>query len=271
MPEGHTLHRLARDHRALLRGRPLHASSPQGRFAEGAAAVDGRVLERIDAYGKHILYWFEGGLAVHVPRGLYGTITTHRPLGPPPGPNVRWRFGADDVTVDLVGATACQLWGPEEVRALFARLGPDPLRRDGKAETFVAAARKRGTPIGAALLDQKLIAGVGNVFRAEALFLLGIHPETPTNALSEQQLRALWDILKAMLREGVRANRIATVPPRERDRREPPGRGRDRFVYHRTGLPCRRCGTTIVTWELGNRQMYACPSCQPPPVTWVQS
>lgn len=263
MPEGHTLHRLAKDHRALLCGRPLHSSSPQGRFAEGAAAVEGRVLERIEAYGKHILYWFEGELAVHVHLGLYGTFTTHRPLAPPPGPNVRWRFGADDVTVDLVGATACQLWGRQDVDALFARLGPDPLRRDGKAEAFVVAARKRRTPIGAALLDQSLIAGVGNVFRAEALFVHGIHPERPIGELEETELRALWHTLQAMLRDGVRRNRIVTVPPAERQRREAPGRGKDRFVYHRTGLPCRRCGTPVVTWELGNRQMYACPRCQP--------
>lgn len=259
MPEGHTLHRLAKDHTALLAGRPLASASPQGRFAEGAAAVQ----ERIEAYGKHILYWFAGDLAVHVHLGLYGTFTTHRPLAPPPGPNVRWRFGVEDVTVDLVGATACQLWGPGEVEALFTRLGPDPLRRDGKAEAFVAVARKRATPVGAALLDQKLIAGVGNVFRAEALFVHGIHPETPTSALAEEQLRALWHTLKAMLREGVRTNRIATVPPRERDRREPPGRGKDRFVYHREGLACRRCGATVRAWDLGNRRMYACPHCQP--------
>lgn len=263
MPEGHTLHRLAKDHRALLLGSPLRSASPQGRFAEGAAAVDGRVLERIEAYGKHILYWFEGALAVHVHLGLYGTFTTHRPLAPPPGPNVRWRFGVDDVTVDLVGPTACELWGRAEARALFDRLGPDPLRRDGRAEEFVAAARRRSTPIGAALLDQGLIAGIGNVFRAEALFVLGIHPDRATNSLSEETLHELWQVLQRMLREGVRTNRIATVPPRERDRREPAGRGKDRFVYHRTGLPCRRCGTSVVTWELGNRQMYACPACQP--------
>lgn len=262
MPEGHTLHRLARDHTALLAGSRIASWSPQGRFADGAAAVDGRELERIEAYGKHILYWFAGDLAVHVHLGLYGTFTTHRPLAPPPGPNVRWRFGAGEVTVDLVGATACELWGPQEVRALLARLGPDPLRRDGKAEAFVAAARKRPTPIGAALLDQKLIAGVGNVFRAEALFLLGIHPDRPASSLSEAQLHALWDTLKAMLREGVRRNRIVTVPAAERDRAEAPGRGKDRFVYHRTGLPCRRCGTAVVAWDLANRRMYACPSCQ---------
>lgn len=263
MPEGHTLHRLAKDHTALLVGRALHSASPQGRFADGAEVVHGRVLERVEAYGKHVLYWFAGDVAVHVHLGLYGTFTTHRPLAPPPGPNVRWRFGAEDVTVDLVGATACELWGPAEADVLFARLGPDPLRRDGRAEPFVAAARGRATPIGAALLDQKLIAGVGNVFRAEALFVRGIHPDTPAGRLSPEELRALWATLTAMLRDGVRRNRIATVPAAERDRREPEGRGKDRFVYHRTGLPCRRCGTTVVAWDLANRRMYACPSCQP--------
>lgn len=262
MPEGHTLHRLAKDHRALLAGRPLASASPQGRFTEGAAAVHGRVLERIEAYGKHILYWFAGDLAVHVHLGLYGTFTTHRPLAPPPGPNVRWRFGVEDVTVDLVGATACQLWGPAEADALHARLGPDPLRRDGKSEAFVTAAQKRPAPIGAALLDQTLIAGVGNVFRAEALFVRGIHPDLPASALTEEQLRALWDTVKAMLRDGVRRNRIVTVPAAERDRTEAPGRGKDRFVYHRTGLPCRRCGTPIQERELAGRRLFFCPNCQ---------
>lgn len=262
MPEGHTLHRLAKDHTALLAGSRITSWSPQGRFADGAAAVDGRELERIEAYGKHILYWFAGALAVHVHLGLYGTFTTHRPLAPAPGPNVRWRFGAGDVTVDLVGATACQLWGPEEVAALFARLGPDPLRRDGKAEAFVAAARKRATPIGAALLDQKLIAGVGNVFRAEALFMLDIDPDRPANTLSEVQLRALWDTVERLLKDGVRRNMIVTVPKAEQDPAEAPGRGRHRFVYHREGLPCRRCGTIVEAWDLANRRMYACRNCQ---------
>jgi len=263
VPEGHTLHRLARDHRALLGGLAIRSSSPQGRFVEGARVVDGRTLERIDAYGKHILYWFEGGVAVHVHLGLYGIFTTHRPLVPPPGPNVRWRFGAGEVTVDLVGATACELWGPPDVKRLRARLGPDPLRRDGRAERFISALDTRRTPIGAALLDQALIAGVGNVFRAEALFLCGVHPDRQANALTDAEQRQLWDTLRALLRRGVRENRIATVPPRERDRHEPEGRGRHRYVYHRSGLPCRVCATPIVEWMLGARRIFACPRCQP--------
>jgi endonuclease-8 len=262
MPEGHTVHRLARDHATLLAGHPLRSASPQGRFGEGAAVVDGRVLERIEAYGKHLLYGF-GDVAVHVHLGLYGTFTTHRPLAPPPGPNVRWRFGAGDVTVDLVGPTACELYGPAEIAALRARLGPDPLRRDGRAERFFDALGRRRTPIGAALLDQTLIAGIGNVFRAEALFLCGIHPDRPAQALTQDECRALWDTLRQLLRRGVRENRIATVPPRERDRREPDGRGRHRYVYHRTGLPCRVCGTPIVEWPLAARRIFACPRCQP--------
>jgi len=136
------------------------------------------------------------------------------------------------------------------------------LRRDGRPGAFLDALRARRTPVGAALLDQSLIAGVGNVFRAEALFACGIHPERPASALSEDEARCLWDTVTRMLRDGVRRNRIATVPAAERDRREPEGRGKDRFVYHRAGLPCRRCGTAVVEKPLAGRRLFFCPSCQ---------
>ncbi len=117
--------------------------------------------------------------------------------------------------------------------------------------------------IGALLLDQSVIAGVGNVYRAEALFVNGIHPSTPGRSLSDAELLALWTSVRSMLRQGVKDNRIITV-----DRRElalPKGRrlrrGEATYVYHRD--VCLRCGTPVQTVDLGGRRCYYCPTCQP--------
>ena len=263
MPEGHTIHRYARDHRRLLRGLPVAASSPQGRFAAGAVLIDGRVLDTVDPYGKHLFYRWDGGLTLHVHLGLYGAFRTFSGVAPPPTPGTRLELRFADSTLRLAGPTACDLIDSEGEAAIRARLGPDPLRRNADVEAVWTALRRRPSPIGAALLDQAVVAGIGNVFRAEALFLCRINPEMPARELTREQFDDLWSTLVAMLRAGVRANRIITVDPAEVGISRRAMKPEDwRYVYRRTNLPCRRCGTTIVAWTLGARTMYACPRCQ---------
>ena len=134
MPEGHTLHRLARLHQRRYAGAPVRVSSPQGRFAEGAARVDGRVLRRADAWGKHLWHHYEGGLVVHVHLGLYGKFTELAlPMGPPVG-QVRMRMVGAEYGTDLRGPTACEVVTHAEVardRGAFGSGPAAPRRRPG--------------------------------------------------------------------------------------------------------------------------------------------
>jgi endonuclease-8 len=263
MPEGHTIHRIAKDHSPLLTGRPVAVSSPQGRFAAEAALVDGAELQRIEAYGKHLFYWWDSGLVGHVHLGLFGKFrVTTGPEAPPVEGQVRMRMSTDLGTIDLAGPTACSVGSADERDAVIARLGPDPLRRDARPAEAVARMRTSGQAIGALLLDQKVLPGVGNVFRAEALFVNGIHPERAGRACSDDELDALWATIAAMLRQGVKDNRIITIDRR----RHPVPKGRARrgdttYVYHRD--VCLRCATPVRTVELAGRACYFCPVCQP--------
>jgi len=264
VPEGHTIHRLARDHTKLLVGAgPLRVSSPQGRFAADAALVDGVELARIEAYGKHLFHWWANGLVGHVHLGLFGKYRVHLGSGAAPViGEVRMRTTSPRATVDLAGPTACTIGTADERDAIVARLGPDPLRRDAKPAQAIARMAASRAPIGALLLDQSVLCGVGNVYRAEALFVNAIHPLRPGRSCTEAELWALWDTVVGMLRRGVRDNRIVTI-----DRREFPvprgsaRRGETTYVYHREH--CLRCGTPVQTVALAGRACYFCPMCQP--------
>jgi endonuclease VIII len=260
MPEGHSIHRYARLHRQALAGERLAVSSPQGRFSEGAGELDGQVLRGVDAYGKHLFYRWGNDRTLHVHLGLFGTFRTHRGAAPAPSAGTRLAFRAErpDVTVYLSGPVACELIDPATEDALRARLGPDPLVTEGVPPVFGERLGRRRGPIGQALLDQSVVAGVGNAFRAEVLFLCGIDPTTPARALSSGQVDALWWSLRRLLRDGERTGRIDTAV-----REAAEADGPSRYVYRRGGSPCRRCGTPIRAWELGGRTMYACPTCQP--------
>jgi endonuclease-8 len=148
--------------------------------------------------------------------------------------------------------------------AIVARIGPDPLRRDADPEVAWSRLSKRKGPIGPALLDQKVFAGVGNVFRAEALFVHGIHPETPIPSITREQFDALWSTLTRMLRVGVKEGRIMTVDETELGltRRELT-RENGRYVYRQEA--CLRCGSSVRRWDMAGRWSYACEACQPKP------
>ncbi|HET6689840.1 MAG TPA: DNA-formamidopyrimidine glycosylase family protein [Miltoncostaeaceae bacterium] len=261
MPEGHTIHRAARRQNAVLAGHAIRTSSPQGRFAAGAAALDGRVLLGVEAVGKHLFHRWEGGEVLHVHLGLFGRFREHPSPPPPPRGAVRLRMEGPEVAVDLSGPTACELVGREGMARIVARLGEDPLRPDADPDRAIAALARRRIPIGAALLDQRLIAGLGNVFRAEALFVCGIDPEREARSLSPDQLRCLWDTSARMLRDGVRRGRIVTTDPREIGRPASRMRRAERtYVYGQE--VCRRCGSAIEAVSLANRPCYRCPVCQ---------
>ncbi len=263
MPEGHTIHRLARTHRRDLARQPLTVTSPQGRAAGAAAILDGGAIEAIDAWGKHLFYRWSTGDTLHVHLGLYGRFRKRASPPPEPRGQIRLRLVGERWTADLSGPIACELLDPAQEDRLLARLGPDPLRSDaGAFEAFTAALARRRIPIGAALLDQRVIAGIGNVYRAELLFGAAMDPRRPARTLRGEEVRALWDATAAALREGSRTGRIVTRP-------RPPGvrriaRGEAVWVYRRDR--CGRCATPVERFELALRTMYRCPACQP---DWV--
>jgi endonuclease VIII len=261
VPEGHTIHRLARDHRAWFAGERVRVTSPQGRFDQGAALLDGATLERTDAYGKHLFHRYGGGHTVHVHLGLFGRFFTHEGPAPEPRDTVRYRVRGADRTIDLVGATACELLTPDEVDAIVARLGPDPIRRGADPERAWAALQRRTVPIGRALMDQAVVAGIGNVYRAEVLFVHGIHPEVPANEISWSRWESMWSTLVTWLRRGVRERRIVTVDPEElgKPRRRITG-DEATYVYRRES--CLRCASRIRRFDLAGRWAYACETCQ---------
>jgi len=263
VPEGHTIHRLARDLRRDLDGHPVAVSSPQGRFAASAARIDGQVPARIEAWGKHLFVSWEGGEVLHVHLGLIGKFRRH-PVEAEPRPTVRLRLEVPDASWWLVGPTVCELGTPATLDRTVGRLGPDPLRADGREEAFVARLAQRRVPVAAALLDQAVVAGIGNVYRAELLFLEGIDPRRPADQVAPEEAAALWRRTGDLLRLGVRIGRIVTRDPAEVGR--PAGRiTRDErlYVYHRGGEPCRRCGDTVGEVAVAGRRCWWCPTCQP--------
>ncbi|WP_300399962.1 DNA-formamidopyrimidine glycosylase family protein [Nocardioides sp.] len=270
MPEGHTLHRLARHLTAAFAGRSVSVTSPQGRFSESAAQLDGDVLVGAEAWGKQLFVELAGDRFIHIHLGLIGKLDLHTYVDqvPPPVGQVRLRLVGESVYADLRGASACDLWTASQRDAVVAAAGPDPLREDGDPGRAWDRIRRSRLPIGALLMDQSVLAGVGNVYRAELLFRAGMHPLRPGNTLRSGQWQALWDDLVPLMTEGVRTGRIDTVRPEHTP--EAMGRaprvddhGGEVYVYRRHGQPCLVCGRRVSIEALRARNSYWCSRCQP--------
>ncbi|MET0998332.1 MAG: DNA-formamidopyrimidine glycosylase family protein [Marmoricola sp.] len=268
MPEGHTLRRLADDLDAAFAGRQVRVGSPQGRFAADAALVDGQTLLGADAAGKHLFVEFPGDRFIHVHLGLIGKFDVLPAPAALPVGQVRLRIQSETAYADLRGATQCELIGREQHDLVIARLGPDPLRKDADPMLAWARIRRSHRSIGDLLMDQAVLAGVGNVYRAEILFRHRIHPLRPGRTLRVGQFLAMWEDLVELMQEGVQSGRIDTVhsahtpeamgrPPRVDDH------GGEVYVYRRTGQPCLVCGAKVRTRELVGRNLFWCPRCQP--------
>jgi DNA-formamidopyrimidine glycosylase len=262
MPEGHTIHRQAAEHAQRFVGHHVSVTSPQGRFAAGAALLDGRRLEATEAYGKHLFLTFAGERLLHVHLGLIGKWT----FGPTPAPDpvgaVRARLVTDGSYADLRGAIAVEVWTPADGAAVGARLGRDRWRRDADAGLAWRRIARSRAPIGILLMDQSVLAGVGNVYRAEVLYRALIDPHRPGRDVTREQWQAMWRDLVTLMKAGLRAGRIVTTRPADRRRG---GRVRSEdahYVYRRTGLPCRVCGTPIATELMAGRNLFWCPTCQ---------
>jgi len=274
MPEGHTVHRLARRHHRHLAGAIVRSSSPQGRF--DAKRAHRCKLLGVEAYGKHLLYAFRAGW-VHVHLGLYGRYFHHRSDAqlPTPRDTVRWRLVAGGHAVDLVGPTRCEWLDPAERDALLARLGPDPLRDDADPDRAIQRLADSRAAVGRMLMDQSVLSGVGNIYRCELLYRAKLDPRAPGRDIDPAALAGLWDDARTLLRRGVRQGAIITVEPEVTpdqppasavaSRRRPP-RGERHYVYRQRN--CLGCGGPVARWTEAGRQIYACIDEQltaPPP------
>ncbi|WP_028049743.1 Fpg/Nei family DNA glycosylase [Cellulomonas sp. URHD0024] len=300
MPEGHTVHRIARQLGLDLVGQPLAVSSPQGRFTAGARRLDGQVLVASWAVGKQLFLEFESGDVLRVHLGLFGAWDFFGRLTPllpgssatgsmgaprlrravrmgegerdvdgsdgpfPPDPvgQVRVRLASAETVADLRGPSACEVLDPSQAAALVARLGPDPAAHAapgaGDPRTvMVDRLTDRSVAVGQLLMDQSVVAGIGNIYRAELLFRARLDPHTPGRRVPREVAGALWDDWAVLLAEGIRTGEIVT--------RDVPS-GSDptlrHWVYHRAGLPCLVSGTPVVVEPMAGRNLYWCPTCQ---------
>ncbi|MDG2383280.1 MAG: DNA-formamidopyrimidine glycosylase family protein [Pirellulaceae bacterium] len=262
MPEGHTIHRIARDHRRDFVGQRIKLSSPQGRFEEGAEILNGRTLQEVEAHGKHLCYGWSGGRRLHIHLGLYGKFRRHKTPPPEPRGQVRLRAVGDNKAFDLNGPTACEVITKNDWAAIQTRLGPDPLRDDADIERVWERIHKSRAAIGTLLLNQAVIAGVGNVYRSEVLHLLRMNPDTPGNAISREQFDLLWQQISSLLKIGVKYNRIIVADPKDVGKpRSRMNRSERLLVYKRDR--CIQCDAPIDSWILGARRVFACTKCQP--------
>ena len=322
MPEGHSVHRITRQFALHFVGKTVAASSPQGRFAAGAAEIDGLEMTDAKAVGKQMFLEFGHRIWLRVHLGMYGawdfagdltadatTASANGRMGQtnqrgtfsddaeasnasigaprktrlrmaeqerlgeaiesfPPEPigAVRVRLLTDATVADLRGPTACEVLQPEEVQAVINKLGPDPLVDSPKKgeQRFVDNVANKPTPIGLLLMDQNVVAGIGNVYRAELLFRARLDPHRPGRDVPEENLRALYKDWTKLLKLGVKLGQMMTMDGLSKKKYEAALARRDdrHWVYHREGKPCRVCGTPIVMEMAAGRKLYYCPTDQ---------
>jgi len=268
MPEGHTVHRTANQFNSHFAGKRIWVDSPQGRFIGGAVRVSGQILVEASAIGKQLFLEFDNHSFVRIHLGIYGKWQWHDNiaesgfLDQPTKGEVRARFYDNSTLTELRGPTVCEVIGQLEVLAIHDRLGPDPLNPDPSGEErnrFVQRVSRSSQSIAALLMDQSVVSGIGNVYRAELLFRAGLEPYTPGNRVPAEILGAIWDDAVALLQIGVKHGVMIT---RDELFEANPDKVDRNFVYKRNGETCRECGSVISLALLAGRKLYWCPRCQ---------
>ena len=293
MPEGNEIHRWAERHAAAFAGKPVRMDGPQGRFT-GSDVLDGRKLLRVMAVGKHLGYDFGKDRILHIHLGLQGDFTEGSGPLPPvrgalrlrmwsaakvklpaaPGESKRhsW-YSEDDGTghlapeqiawVELRGPMDCSVYTNAQWETLLERLGPDPLNGDPPDRALEKIAKSR-KPVGMLLMEQDVIAGVGNIYRAELLFRARQSPFTSGREVAPAVLEKIWKDALPLMRAGMVDRRIVTT--RAKDRPHPRGQAlkeEAHYVYRRSGQPCFICGTKVKKMEgFAGRNLFWCPVCQ---------
>jgi endonuclease VIII len=243
VPEGDSLHRAARNLQVLVGERvEVETPNPQAQAAIDARRLDGRRLVSVEAVGKNLVLRFDGGYQLRNHLRMSGRWRVG-----PKGRTARGRpwlvLRGEDREAVLYGGRVLELHG----RAL-RRLGPDILAEPPELDRMIANLRRAdgGREVGEAIVDQRLVSGIGNVWRAEALWRARVSPWRHVASLDDSELRLVLD-------EAARLMRAAVDTGRE-----------ERLIYRRAGRPCARCGTAIESRGQGdaNRTAYWCPTCQ---------
>ena len=263
MPEGHSIRHLATVHSYGFLGTTVQASSPQGRFTEGAEFINNRTMTDVTCKGKHLFFHFDDDI-VHIHLGLYGWFTTRKNRGQVAKESIRLRIANEEYVSDLVGPTACEIYDRQAYIKKIDSLGPDPLRDDADPEITWAKIKKSNKTVGALLMDQSVIAGIGNVYRAELLFLSKQSPFVPGKELPRDRFDSLWHNSVRLLKIGAEDGKIKTVAEEHLTDDEVTlhGCSQNSYVYKQTGNPCRVCGDTVKADDMGGRTLYWCPGCQ---------
>ena len=258
VPEGHTIHRAARDHHKLFRNQKLFVSSPQGRFTDGAAILNGQICLSVEAFGKHLIYNFDQGDVLHIHLGLFGRIRKRKIPGAEPRGAVRVRFIGKTHVIDINGPTICRVLTKKELLSLIDRIGPDVLRSDANPELAFNKISKSRSPIGRLIMDQSVMAGIGNIYRSEILWRQAIHPEIPGREIDKPTFGRIWEDAKLLLEIGVKKNAIVTVKNAPSSKT----RYRERVNIFAKDT-CPRCLGSIRRFEISGRRTYVCENCQP--------
>lgn len=265
MPEGHTVHRSAIQFNKIFGGSAVEIVSPQGRFEQDARLIAGRVLTQASAIGKQLFIKFDNDLTLRIHLGIYGKWSWQQSqngeFAAPVG-QVRARFSNSQHLADLRGPTACEVLTEEQLQPIFRRLGPDPLNEDRSGEAkqiFIDLIKRSKKAIGLLLMDQSVVSGIGNVYRAELLFRAQLDPYRAGNTLTVDEISAIWDDAVTLMKIGVKTGYMIT---RDELFTKRPNKSERNFVYKREGLPCRHCGVNVAIDIMATRKLYFCPSCQ---------
>ncbi len=267
MPEGHVVHKNARRLSRAFLHKEVVVDSPQGRFWDGAAAVDGHELTKVEAHGKHLFIGFDNKRWIHVHLGLYGYWGFGEGEAPRPSGEVRLRLRTDDAWAQLRGPAICELLDNFGKKDVIHRLGPDPIRVGTDPESAWTRIHASSVPIGQLLMDQSVLSGVGNIYRAEVLFRHGMSPFRRGADVTREEFDAVWADLVVIMRDGASRGRIDTVRREHSPRVTGRAPRRDRhggevYVYRRGGMPCLVCGTPVSVETMQGRTLYWCARCQ---------
>jgi endonuclease VIII len=258
MPEGHTIHRAAKDQRPMLKGHVLQVSSPQGRFLESAQQIDEQHCESVEAYGKHLLYGFANGLTLHIHLGLFGKFKAHKRPAKEPVGAVRVRLESSTHIVDINGPNTCELLTPDERQALVDRIGPDVLRKDADPSRAYTRIAKSKTTIGQLLMDQAVIGGIGNIYRTEILWRCQVSPFAIGKSIDRATFDMLWNDAVLLLEIGVKYNAIITVDGVAKSKSR---YGERVNIFNKPHCP--RCHGEITRIDIASRRAFNCETCQP--------
>lgn len=265
MPEGPQVARMARMQAPHLVGKRIRADSPDGRSDEVAALIDGKRLRGIESVGKHLLYDFGLDRYLHVHLGRFGKFVDGAMPLPEPRGVLRFRMYTAAHWYELRGAIAIELYDAAARALLEGRIGPNPLDPAADPSRAFEKIRKSRSPIATLVMDQSIVAGVGNIYRSEVLFLNRVDPALPGTALDKKTWKKMWRDFQRLMADGAEIGRIVTTWPKDRQKKTGAVKASDRFyVYHRDGLPCRWCGTLVKTGTFANRNVYWCPHDQGP-------